>query len=229
MCFISTNQLQVVILIDNNIRSGMTISNYAVPSKTCMQFWIKYVYQISKKSHTWHHGLKAFFTLSLAFLYIIPLSTKMQRRAGPSDLDIFGFGHNGGPVFQNSANVWKLDPWPLNWPNARIRSMHQGGGEGWRGWSNGGFNTNLLSNFGRFVPQPLATQRKLIRRDVNAISRCRDLAWGAILLCYTSTTPVWGLSFLTGQQQPHYTYTGLIRASSAVKMVTTLPDESPKR
>lgn len=117
--------------------------------KTCMQFWIKYVYQIAKKTHTWHHGLKAFFTLSLAFLYIIPLSTKMQRRVGPSDLDIFRFGYNGGPVFQNSANVWKLDPWPLNWPNARIRSMHQGGGEGWRGWSSGGFNTNLLSNFGR--------------------------------------------------------------------------------
>lgn len=176
-----------------------------------------------KKAHTWHHGLKAFFTLSLAFLYIIPLSTKMQRRIGPSDLDIFRFGYNGGPVFQNSANVWKLDPWPLNWPNARIRSMHQGGGEGWRGWSSGGFNTNLLSNFGRFVPQPLATQRKLIPRDVNAISRCPGFG-----LRSDFAIPVprpFGV-FHSLLDSSHIT---CIRASSAVKMVTTLPDESPKR
>lgn len=182
--------------------------------KTRMQFWIKYVYQISKK----------LTPDTMAFLYIIPLSTKMQRRIGPSDLDIFRFGHNGGPVFQNSANVWKLDLWPLNWPNERTRSMHQGGGEGWRGWSSGGFNTNLLSNFGRFVPQPLATQRKLIPRDVNAISRCPGFG-----LRSNFAIPVprpFGVFHSLLDSSSHIT---CIRASSAVKMVTTLPDESPKR
>ena len=138
----------------------------------------------------------------------------------------FSFWPQRRPGFPELCQCLEVGPLATELAQRKDKINASRWGEGWRGWSSGGFNTNLLSNFGRFVPQPLATQRKLIPRDVNAISRCPGFGLRsdfAMLYQYHarlgSFIPYWTAA-------AHIT---CIRASSAVKMVTTLPDESPKR